>query len=84
MNAAMTAPISVRLDDDVRVTLEAEAKTRGIGLATFLRQLAADAARDVRRKRIRAASEAVARHIAGSPDAREFAEFWGTPDWEKV
>jgi hypothetical protein len=77
----MTAPISVRLDDDVRATLEGEAKTRGIGLATFLRQLAADAARDVRRKHIRAASAAVARHIAETPDATEFDEFWSNPDW---
>ena len=29
VSAAMTAPISVRLDDDVRATLEAEAKARG-------------------------------------------------------
>jgi hypothetical protein len=62
--------------------LEAEAKERGIGLATYLRQLAADAAREVRRKRIRAQSVAVARHIAENPEAREFSEFWGTPNWE--
>ena len=75
----MTAPISVRLDDAVRAELEAEAKTRGIGLATYLRQLASEAARDVRRKRIRAQSEAVGRYIAENPEAREFVEFWGTP-----
>ena len=50
----MTAPISVRLDDDVRRTLDAEARRRGIGLATLLRQLAAEAAREVHRKRIHA------------------------------
>ncbi len=75
----MTAPISVRLDDSVHATLEAEAKHRGIGLATLLRQLAADAAREVRRSAIRAHSAAVARHIAEIPDARDFAEVWGTP-----
>ena len=75
----MTAPISVRLDDAVRAELEAEAKTRGIGLATYLRQLASDAARDVRSKRIRAQSEVVGRYIAENPEAREFVEFWGTP-----
>lgn len=75
----MTPPISVRLDDNVRATLEAEAKDRGIGLATLLRQLAADAAREVRRKRIRAQSEAVGRYVAENPEAREFYEFWGTP-----
>ena len=77
----MTAPISVRLDADVRATLESEAQSQGIGLATLLRQLAADAARDVRRKRMRAASEAVARHIAESPAAKAFTESWGAPDW---
>jgi hypothetical protein len=75
----MTAPISVRLDDNVRATLEAEAKEQGIGLATYLRQLAADAAREVRRKRIRAQSDAVGRYVAENPEAREFYEFWGTP-----
>jgi GNAT superfamily N-acetyltransferase len=77
----VTAPISVRLDADVRAMLESEAQSQGIGLATLLRQLAADAARDVRRKRMRAASEAVARHIAESPDAKAFTESWGAPDW---
>jgi GNAT superfamily N-acetyltransferase len=75
----MTARSSVRLDDDVRATLEAEAKARGVGLATYLRELAADAAREIRRKRIRAQSEAVGRHVAANPEAREFYEFWGTP-----
>jgi GNAT superfamily N-acetyltransferase len=75
----MTAPISVRLDDDVRMTLEAEAKSRGIGLGTLLRELAAEAARDVRRKRIHAQSEAVGRYVAANPEAQEFYEGWGTP-----
>jgi hypothetical protein len=43
----MLPPISVRLDDDVRTTLEA--RSRGIGLETLLRQPAADAAREVHR-----------------------------------
>jgi len=75
----MTAPISLRLDEDVRATLEAEAKAQGIGLATYLRQLAATAARDVRRAQIRAQSAAVARYVAENPEARAFYEDWGTP-----
>lgn len=75
----MSAPISVRLDDSVQATLETEARSRGIGLATYLRQIAADAAREVRRNAIRSHSAAVARHIAENPEARDFAEFWGTP-----
>ena len=49
----MNAPISVRLDREVREILEAEAKSRGIGLATYRRQLASDAARAARQERIR-------------------------------
>jgi hypothetical protein len=75
----MSAPVSIRLDDEVRKTLEAEARSRNIGLATLLRQIAADAARQVRRKRIREQSEAVGRYVASHPEAKEFYEFWGTP-----
>jgi hypothetical protein len=75
----MSAPVSIRLDDEVRKTLEAEARSRNIGLATLLRQIAADAARQVRRKRIREQSEAVGRYVASHPEANEFYEFWGTP-----
>jgi hypothetical protein len=78
----MAAPISIRLDDEVRATLEAEARTRNIGLATLLRQLAADAAREVKRKRIREQTEAVGRYVANCPEAKEFYEFWGTPRME--
>jgi hypothetical protein len=72
-------PISVRLDDAVRLELESVAKLRGIGLAKFLRDLAADAARDARRARIRQASAAVGAHIASSPAAASFYQEWGTP-----
>jgi predicted transcriptional regulator len=75
----MSAPVSIRLDDDVRKTLEAEARSRNIGLATLLRQIAADAARQAKRKRIREQSEAVGRYVASHPEAKEFYEFWGTP-----
>jgi hypothetical protein len=78
----MTAPISIRLDDEVREILAAEARARNIGLATLLRQLAKEAARQVKRKRIREQSEAVGRHIAICPEAKEFYEFWGTPRME--
>lgn len=77
----MSSPISIRLDADVRETLEAEARAHGIGLATYLRDLARQAARDIRRARIRQQSAAVARHIENDPDARRFAEDWSKPDW---
>ena len=73
----MKAPVSVRLDDDVREILEAEAQSQGIGLATYLRRPASDAAREARRARIRAESAAVARYIAENPEAQAFMEDWG-------
>ena len=74
----MGVPISIRLDDSVRDELEAKARSQGVGLATLLRELAASAAREARRARIRAASDAVAAHISTSPDAQGFYERWGT------
>ncbi len=75
----MGVPISIRLDDDVRDELEAQAHARGVGLATLLRELATAAARDARRTRIREASAAVGRHVVASPEARAFYEGWGMP-----
>lgn len=71
--------MSARLDEDVRATLETEAKTRGIGLATYLRQIAAEAARKGRREAIRHQTEAVGRYVAEKPAARAFYRVWGTP-----
>lgn len=79
MRVAMGVPISIRLDDDVRDELEAQAHARGIGLATLLRELATTAAREARRARIRQASAEVGRHVQTSPDARAFYDGWGTP-----
>ncbi len=76
----MGVPISIRLDDDVRYELEVQARGRGIGLGTLLRELATQAARDSRRARIRSGSEAVGRHVAGSAEAGAFYETWGTPN----
>jgi predicted transcriptional regulator len=78
----MGAPISIRLDDEVRQELESEARARNIGLATLLRQIATEAARQARRKRIREQTKAVAEYIATHPEAQEFVEFWGTPRQE--
>jgi hypothetical protein len=80
----MAAPISIRLDDTVRESLEIEARARNIGLATLLREIATEAARQARRKRIREQSEAVGRYVASSREAAEFYEDWGTPTAEGV
>ena len=52
-------------------------RSQGIGLATYLRRPASDAAREARRARIRAESAAVARYIAENPEAQAFMEDWG-------
>jgi hypothetical protein len=72
----MAAPVSVRLDDEVRATLEADAKQHGIGLATYLRNLATDRAKLVRKANIRAESRRVAEYNSDNPDAQEFYDFW--------
>ena len=79
----MTAPVSVRLDDDVRQTLEAEARARHVGLSTYLRQIANETAARLRRDRVRAQSRTVAEYVAGSPEAAAFYDGWGTPRREE-
>jgi len=69
----------VRLDDDIRDELETQARSRGIGLATLLRDLATGAAREARRSRIREASAEIGRQVATSAKGRAFYEEWGTP-----
>ena len=63
----------------MQATLEAAAKARGVGLSTYLRDLAGEEARRVKRARIRAQSFGVARTVAASPEARAFYDDWGTP-----
>ena len=75
----MAHPVSVRLGDEVQSTLERVAKERGIGLSTYLRELAEREAVRVRRERIRAQSRAVAAYVQASRDARDFHDDWGTP-----
>ena len=75
----MPAPISVRLDDEVRRTLEIEARSRRMGLSAFLRQIATEAAEQLRRDRIKQQSRAVGDYIAQSAEAADFYEDWGTP-----
>jgi hypothetical protein len=70
------------LDNDVQATLESAAKERGVGLSTYLRELAEIEAKRVRRERIRAQSRAVGAYVASSPEGRAFYEDWGTPSAE--
>jgi hypothetical protein len=78
----MGHPVSIRLDDKVQATLEDAAKERGIGLSTYLRELAETEAKRIRRERIRAQSRTVGAYVASSPKARAFYEDWGRPTGE--
>jgi hypothetical protein len=51
-------------------------------LSTYLRELAANEAKRLRRERIRAQSRAVGDYVASSPEARAFYVEWGTPSAE--
>lgn len=75
----MSVPISIRLDDDVRDELETQARLRGIGVATLLRDLATEAPCEARRARIRQASATVGVYVAGSAEGQAFYDEWGTP-----
>jgi plasmid stability protein len=78
----MGVPISIRLDDDVRAELEVQASARGVSLATLLRDVATEAARQGRRDRIRQASAAVGRHVAASAEAEAFYQEAGIPQFD--
>jgi hypothetical protein len=78
----MGKPISVRLEAQIQSTLEAAAKARGIGVSTYLRELAEREAARVRRERIRAQSAAVGAYVAGNVDGRAFCDDWGAPTSE--
>lgn len=75
----MGHPVSVRLDEDIQVTLEDAARARGIGLSTYLREVAGNEARRLRRERIRSQSQAVGAYVANSPTGQAFYADWGTP-----
>jgi uncharacterized protein (DUF1778 family) len=78
----MGSPISVRLDDNAQEVLEAAARERGVGLSTYLREMAEREARKICKEKIRAESRAVAEYVASSAEAQAFYTDWGTPTVE--
>lgn len=75
----MSMPISVRLDD-VRAELERAAQEKGKPLSSVVRDALTGLAQEIRRARIRKASEAVAAHAAADPKTQAFLADWGTPN----
>ena len=76
----MSKQLSIRLDDDVHRELSTEARHRGVGLATYLRDLAATDARAVRQARIREESRHVGEAYRTNEEARVFYDQTGSPD----
>jgi hypothetical protein len=76
----MSKQLSIRLDDEVHRELEQDAKEHGVGLATYLRDMAAAYAKEIRRARIRAESQRVGELYRNQAETREFYDTWGSPD----
>jgi len=79
----MGQPVSVRLDEQVQTTLEEVARSRGVGLSTYLRDLAAAEAVRICKERIRAQSENVGRYVTRSKKAEAFYSDWGMPGLDR-
>jgi predicted transcriptional regulator len=75
----MPTLVSIVLDDDVHHELDAQARSRGIGPAELLSDLATQTALQARRRRIWKASAAVGVYVATSPEGKAFHDDWGTP-----
>jgi len=76
----MSKQLSIRLDDDVHRELSTQARHRGVGLATYLRDLAAADARAARQARIREESRHVGDLYRTNAEARAFYDENGSPD----
>ena len=75
----MAGTLTIRLDPDDRVVLEAAARRHGKGLSAFVREITAEAARQCRRETIRADAEPVMAYLAEHPDARDELDTFATP-----
>ncbi|MFT8956702.1 MAG: hypothetical protein ABF917_03325 [Gluconobacter oxydans] len=70
----MAFPLSVRLDERLRIDLEQEATARGIPLSQLIYDLLETGAKSARRDRIRRDSARVAYYVAATPSALAFFE----------
>ena len=80
----MTTELTIRLSETRREALEWKAKSLGITLDALVTKVVNQAGEETFRERVRAEVAKLAEHIASSPEAREFLEFWGTPDWDML
>lgn len=75
----MAQTLTIRLDADDRLTLEAVARRQGKGLSALIRELAETEARRVRRATIRTDGDRVMAHLAAHPKARSELADLGVP-----
>jgi uncharacterized protein (DUF1778 family) len=75
----VASTLTIRLNPGDRAALEAAALAQGKGLSAFVRELAEDEARRVRRAAIRADGERVVAHLRRHPEARDELDELGTP-----
>jgi hypothetical protein len=78
----MSSTITIRLGADDRRVLEDEARERGQGISTLMRDLAEAEARRLRRVAIRAEGQRVIDYVARTAAAREELRELGTPQAE--
>jgi uncharacterized protein (DUF1778 family) len=75
----MAKTLTIRLNEEDRAALEAEARGQGKGLSAFVREIAEAEARRVRREAIRADGDRVVAHLADHHEARAELDELGTP-----
>jgi hypothetical protein len=80
----MGRTLTIRLEDKDREILEEAAKEEGIGLSSFIRQLAAAEAKRLWTAKVRQEFEEIAKYIASNPEAQAEIEDWGSADWEDL
>ena len=73
-----SSPVSLRLDDDVRAVLERDARAHGVGLATYLRNLATEQAKQLRKAAVREQSRALGERARSSTGVAEFYDDSGS------
>jgi uncharacterized protein (DUF1778 family) len=73
----MKGPISVRLSEEERATIEVAARARGLGISAFIRQIVESEARRLRRQAIREAGRRLVDHLNADEEA---AAYYGESD----
>ncbi|MGH9055139.1 MAG: DUF1778 domain-containing protein [Acidimicrobiales bacterium] len=75
----MSPTLTIRLDTEDRIALEAAARKKGKGLSSYVRELAETEAARLRRESIRAEGDRVVAYLRANPEAAEELDEIGTP-----